>query len=156
MVEGARLESVYTRKTRIEGSNPSLSARKFRSFVAGFVLHSGKLTQIFYIHGIDMKIETKTISEGSYFRYKKTCIREEGENLFIFWIKALPHKIQFWWEGDAMMSDNSNSDIIFIDPHYKRHWSAELLRKCVEFFKKEYRWLVPVLSSIVVTLWVAL
>ncbi len=33
MVEGARLESVYTVKSRIEGSNPSLSARFHRRYI---------------------------------------------------------------------------------------------------------------------------
>ena len=37
MVEGARLESVYT-GNRIEGSNPSLSARLFRKVVKPFIV----------------------------------------------------------------------------------------------------------------------
>jgi hypothetical protein len=43
VAEGARLESVYTRK-RIEGSNPSLTAKlKIRAFFSAF--HDGKISK---------------------------------------------------------------------------------------------------------------
>ena len=55
------------------------------------------------------------------------------------------HKnIKKWYEGEFVPPDNSpNSRLIFVMGHYQRHWSSRVAHVVVDFYLKEWRWLLP-------------
>jgi hypothetical protein len=63
---------------------------------------------------------------------------------------SLREKFIDWYQGEYIPPDNSgNSGLVFLIGHYKRHWSSRLVHTLVEFYLKEWKWLLPFLVALV-------
>jgi hypothetical protein len=49
--------------------------------------------------------------------------------------------IKRWYQGKPIESD-------FLIGFYKRHWSAQVVHVLVEFYLKEWKWLLPFLVAL--------
>lgn len=59
-------------------------------------------------------------------------------------------KIKAWYAGKYVPpKNNPNSDLVFINGHYERHWTASLARVIIEFYLREWRWFWGILVAIV-------
>lgn len=57
-----------------------------------------------------------------------------------------------WWAGEYVPPppNDPNSSIIFLSPgEYKRHWSSRAAHTLVDFYLKEWKWLLPFLVGLV-------
>ncbi len=99
MAEGARLESVYTRKC-IEGSNPSLTAKfKEKAWIR---------VQAFFLHGA-LRISPPLSNRDSHFRRLSTSLTSDF--LTLSWL--LPYRSpQFSAKCTRLERTNKNTEII--------------------------------------------
>ena len=58
---------------------------------------------------------------------------------FVRWVKQT---ILRWYEGPPIPQD---PDFICVLGRYRRHWSSRLAHAVVEFYLKEWKWLLPFL-----------
>jgi len=59
------------------------------------------------------------------------------------WLKE---KIAVWYQG-VYVPEPPGSPLLM--GHYRRHWSSRALHACVEFYLKEWKWLLPFLVAVV-------
>jgi hypothetical protein len=52
------------------------------------------------------------------------------------------HRIKSWYQGEYETFHNEpGSPVVIFGGHYKRHWSARIIRLAVEFYLREWKWL---------------
>jgi len=62
-------------------------------------------------------------------------------------------KIQRWYEGNYIPPDNRpDSPIVFVLGRYKRHWTSQALHWAVDFYLREWKWLLPFVVAIIGTI----
>ncbi len=63
---------------------------------------------------------------------------------------SLKERIQQWYEGEHIPYENDpDSLMVVIGGWHDRHWTARALRVLVEFYKREWKWLIPVVLTII-------
>jgi hypothetical protein len=59
-------------------------------------------------------------------------------------------RIKGWYEGEYEPPDNPpGGAIVFAFGQYRRHWSSRLAHVVVDFYLKEWRWLLPFLVAVI-------
>ncbi len=57
--------------------------------------------------------------------------------------------IKRWYQGEYYSLSNQG---IFPGNRYKRHWSSRLAHTLIEFYLKEWKWLLPFIVSLIAIL----
>jgi hypothetical protein len=64
-------------------------------------------------------------------------------------LTELWHAIQHWYQGEYIPPNNSpNSPVFVVMGRYRRHWSSNFIHIMVEFYYKEWKWLLPFLVAL--------
>jgi len=79
------------------------------------------------------KIELEGTAHGRFFYIFKITNRKAI--MFI--------KFKRWYKGKKIESRDLDP-LVFVSSYYKRHWTAELLRSCIVFIRREYKWLTGI------------
>ncbi len=53
--------------------------------------------------------------------------------------------VQRWYEGRYIPPDNPpGSMFVFLEGHYERHWSSRFAHTVIEFYFKEWKWVIGI------------
>lgn len=64
---------------------------------------------------------------------------------------SIKKAIKRWYEGEYIPPDNPPGElIIFFQGTHRRHWSSRCVHAIIDFSRREWRWLVPLIVSLVV------
>ena len=59
-------------------------------------------------------------------------------------------KIQKWYDGEYRMFENdTNSSVVILAGWYERHWTARICRIIVEFYLREWKWIIGTSIAVV-------
>lgn len=58
--------------------------------------------------------------------------------------------IKKWYEGEYVPFKNDpNSGVVFINAgHFERHWTARFIRWAIDFYMREWKWVLGALAAI--------
>ena len=57
--------------------------------------------------------------------------------------------IRRWWDGKYVSAeDRSDEYLEFVLGTYERHWTSNIAHKCVEFFQREWKWIIGIFLTI--------
>jgi len=63
---------------------------------------------------------------------------------------GLRERIKRWYVGEYVPPENDpSSGVFFVMGHDERHWTSRLTHVAVDFYLKEWRWLLPFLVAVV-------
>lgn len=58
-------------------------------------------------------------------------------------LRKIKSAVAKWWEGDVTVYDPP-----IIGIHIERHWSAQTISWCINFLKKEWKWVLGFLVAL--------
>ena len=58
----------------------------------------------------------------------------------------LKQKIATWYQGTYVPEPPGSP---FLMGSYQRHWSSRMLHMCIDFYLKEWKWLLPFVVAVV-------
>jgi hypothetical protein len=62
----------------------------------------------------------------------------------------MKQKIKRWYEGEFVPYKNDpNSALFFVGGGTKRHWTANLARRFVDFYMREWKWTLGAAAAII-------
>lgn len=65
---------------------------------------------------------------------------------------SLPERISRWYEGVYVPPDNPpDSPIFMVMGRYERHWTSRAVHTAVDFYLREWKWLLPFAVAVVGT-----
>lgn len=70
-------------------------------------------------------------------------------------LRQLSKRVRQWWDGEYVPPppNDPNSPIVFLSlGHYRRHWTSRTAHAVVDFYLREWRWLLPFLVGVAAAL----
>jgi hypothetical protein len=58
--------------------------------------------------------------------------------------------VRDWYRGEYVPPDNPReSMVVLLIEQYRRHWTSRALHRFVEFYSREWRWLLPFIVAVI-------
>ena len=58
-------------------------------------------------------------------------------------------KIHRWYQGEYRAPNNEpGSSLVFVMGHYERHWTARLTTWLIEFWLRDWKWIIGTLIAL--------
>lgn len=65
-------------------------------------------------------------------------------------LMSLRKRIAKWYQGEYVPPDNPpDSPIVIVMSHYKRHWTSRAAHASLDFYMREWKWLLPFVVAVV-------